>query len=252
LGREDGVVTEIGASIAMERMLGMVASGVPTLLALAIVLWKDISLGVLLPWALASLAVAVIALLLPLSRGAMSLVDRLLGRHRNGKWGSLAHRFATAYTVYRRSPRMLAYVALASMLEQFVPVLVQWIVSRALGTSISLTMLLVAVPLALFITRLPLTVAGLGVGEAAEVYTLALFGVPPVQSLALALTSRVVELVGLLPGAFLWYDLVAAPRRRILRDAHGGDAIDRGPAEESAAGVAPVIPADAPSAPPPG
>jgi len=136
LGRHDGVVMEIGASIAMERMLGMVASGVPTLLALAIVLRNDISLGVLLPWSLASLGVAVVALLLPLSRGAMSLVDRLLGRHRDGKWGGLAHRFATAYTVYRRYPRMLAYVTLASILEQFVPVLVQWIVSRALGTSI--------------------------------------------------------------------------------------------------------------------
>lgn len=251
LGRRDGVVMEIAASIAMERMLGMVASGVPTLLALGIVLAKGVSLHVLLPWVLASLAVAVVALVLPLNRRVMSVVDRLLGRHRSGKWGSLIHRFATAYTIYRRFPRMLMVVTAASIVEQFVPVLVQWIIARALGVPISFTMLLVAVPLALFLTRLPLSVAGLGVGEAAEVYTLAMFGVPPVQSLALALTSRGAELVGLLPGAVLWYDLVAAPERR-ARHAAPTDTSGLVLAEPPAAGGAPpVVPAAGPPLQPP-
>ncbi|HEX6964895.1 MAG TPA: lysylphosphatidylglycerol synthase transmembrane domain-containing protein [Gemmatimonadaceae bacterium] len=250
LGRPDGVVMEIAASIAMERMLGMVAAGVPTLLAVWIVLSTDVSLGVLLPWGLASLGVAVVALLLPLDPRVMRIVDRLLGRHRSGKWGGLIHRFATAYAIYRRFPRMLMAVAAASVVEQFVPVLVHWIISRALGVPISFTMLLVAVPLALFLTRLPLSVAGIGVGEAAEVYALALFGVPPVQSLALALTARAAELLGLLPGAVLWYDLVAAPRRRARHAA--GDASDRALPDASAKSGAPVVPGDGLPLQPPG
>lgn len=209
LGRRDGAVMEVGASIVAERLLGMVASAVPTLIALALALRSSVSLDVLLPWALASLGIAVLALLFLVSGAAMPLLDRLVGSRRpGGRWLRVVNRFAVAYTTYRRHPGILVRMGLLALLEQGVPILVVWIVSLALGLTVPVRLLLVAVPLTLFVARLPITVAAIGVGEGAMVYILGLFGVPAVDALALALTSRIPELMALLPGAVLWYELV--------------------------------------------
>jgi uncharacterized membrane protein YbhN (UPF0104 family) len=67
--------------------------------------------------------------------------------------------------------------------------------------------LIIATPLALFVGRLPIAIAGIGVLEGALVFILGLFGVPAVAAVSIALAGRVVEVIAALPGAFLWADL---------------------------------------------
>ncbi|HEX5436709.1 MAG TPA: lysylphosphatidylglycerol synthase transmembrane domain-containing protein [Gemmatimonadaceae bacterium] len=214
LGRRRAAVMEVSASIAAERLLGAVASGVPVLIALILAVHSAIPLGLLLPWALAALGLALAALVLPLSARVQRLVHGLLGVRRGGKWAAMLRRFVNAYAAYRSTPGTLALVGIASVLEQGMPILVAWMVSRSLDLGISLEMLLVAVPLTIFVARLPVSVAGLGVSEGAMVYILSLFGVPPVDALALSLTSRAPDIVSVLPGALFWHDLASVRRER--------------------------------------
>ena len=67
-----------------------------------------------------------------------------------------------------------------------------------------------AITLAVFGGHLPISLAGLGVGEGAMVYLLGLYGVPPAEALAIALGTRVVEvLVNAGPAVVLWRELAA-------------------------------------------
>jgi uncharacterized membrane protein YbhN (UPF0104 family) len=85
-------------------------------------------------------------------------------------------------------------------------------VAVALGIELSPAMLVVTMPLTLFVSRLPISMGGVGVSEAAVVYLLGLFGVPSTDALAISLVCRAVDvLVMTAPGLFLWRDLVHPP-----------------------------------------
>lgn len=109
---------------------------------------------------------------------------------------------------------LLLTIAVLSVFEQMFPIVVLWILARALNTSIGLSMLIVAVPLTVFVSRIPVTVWGLGVVEGANVYLLGLFGVPASEALALSLAARIVDMVSSLPGVLFWKDLRFLPTRR--------------------------------------
>jgi hypothetical protein len=80
-----------------------------------------------------------------------------------------------------------------------------WILAVALGTSITLPMLLVVTPIMLVLVRLPLSIWGLGIAEGSLAFLLALlYQVPPPQAVALMLASRFVEICVALPGLVLW------------------------------------------------
>ena len=216
LGRGRGAAMEVGASIAVERLLGLAASGVLTTIALVVALRSDVRLEFLLPWALGATLVSAAAVLLPLAWRPSSCLGRWIEPYRNSPWGRVGLRFAAAYALYRRHTRTLLAVGALTLVEQAVPILVFWILAHALDLRVAPSALLVAVPLTLFVGRLPIAAAGIGVVEGALVYLLGLFGVPAVAALSLALAGRIVELAAILPGAFLWADLVrapAAPRR---------------------------------------
>ena len=90
--------------------------------------------------------------------------------------------------------------------------MVLWILAHSLDVEISFFALLVAVPLAFFVGRLPIVIAGIGVLEGALVYLLALFGVAHEEALSLALAGRLAEIFALRPGGLFWSSLVRTPR----------------------------------------
>ncbi len=200
---------EVGASILTERLLGMLASGVLCLLALILALQASVRLDVFLPWACIAIVSALAVFLLPLTRWVRESEEIGTGR---GRWLRLLSRFGNALVVYRRRPGMLTGVAFLSVLEQVIPAVVLWILSHAIGSPIDFRALLTAVPLTLFVSRLPISIWGLGVIEASLVYLLGLFGVPPAEALTLSLAGRVVEVIAVLPGSVFWYEVARSAR----------------------------------------
>jgi uncharacterized protein (TIRG00374 family) len=204
LGGERHAALEVGASIVVERMLGLVASAIACTSVLLLALSQGFQLGFLLPWILALGVVPAVAV----SVALWPIPGRWLARYRERRWFQLVRRFAFACTLYRHHAGTLAVVGLLSLVEQAMPIAVFWVLTYAFELGVSPFALLVAVPLTLFIGRLPIAIAGIGVIEGALIYFLGIFGVPPADALSLALGGRFVEILGLLPGGLFWSSLV--------------------------------------------
>jgi uncharacterized protein (TIRG00374 family) len=215
LGRAGRFIIEVGASIVAERALGLVASALMSMVSLAIAVRLGLPVELIFPWALFSVAAGAAILILPLNRSVLRGVRNARILNRIGRARRYVERFADTYTIYRSRVGILVGMGWLTVLEQLFPIAILWLLGRALGVPLSLTAVLVAVPLTLFVIRLPISFGGLGVGEGALVYLLGLFGVSPTEALTLALSTRVVEvLVNAGPSVFLWRELVSVKRLR--------------------------------------
>jgi uncharacterized protein (TIRG00374 family) len=217
LGRRQGTIPEIGASIVMERLLGMVGSGVLCLIALAVALGSTAHLQYLAHWIGALLAVIFLGVLLSFNRSLVTRVSGWTSARKQSAWLQNTRRFGTAYAVYRDRKAVLVLVGLLSVAEQFLPIFCVWILSHALGVSVTFEMLIVAIPLSIFVARLPIAMSGMGAAEGTLVYLLGLFGVPSHGALALALAATTMNIVVAVPGLLFWADAM----HPIERD--GGD-----------------------------
>jgi len=207
LGQNRSAVMEVGASVVMERLLGLLGSGIVALLVIWVAIQASIPISILLPWALACIGGSLMLAAVPFSARIRHSLKSLLDHFRGRGWVDLIERFGEAYEAYREHRKMLFFVGLLSIMEQFAPVLVFWAGAQALQLNLSFTSLFVAVPLTIFAARLPVSVAGIGIIEGGLVYLLGLFGVASSQAVSLALLDRVVGLLTMLPGAFWWNDL---------------------------------------------
>lgn len=212
LGRGRRAVAEVGASVVVERLLGLLGALTLALVSLFLArggpAWR---LAALLPWAGAAWALALGAVLALCNRRlAAAIAARLPDPTATGGRGAaLLARLAAAAERYRRTPGTVAGVAAMSAIEQLFPVLILWAVARSLALPIPFITMLAAVPLAMFVGRLPVSLAGLGVFEGTLVAILALYGVAHADALAIGIVARVVEVGAQLPGALFWSDLAA-------------------------------------------
>jgi hypothetical protein len=210
LGRRFGDTAGIMASIVAERLLGLIALSVVCLFSLMIAIRSHAQLGILLPWALASIVLGAAIFLAPLLVGSSARFKAwATARGEPGRMQRFARKSLGAYAAYRHEPGVLAGTGVLSVLEQCFPIVGVWLLARALGIPITFPMLVVAMPLVLFAARLPISFGGVGVAEGALVFILGLYGASVTDVAALALFSRLVDVIVVaLPGAFLWRELI--------------------------------------------
>lgn len=209
VGQSHQAVAEVGASIVAERLLGLLASGGMSALALAVAIHESLSVRFLIPWSVVSIAASAAVLILPFSRLGTGLMRRAAEGLPEGAWMRFLRRMAQGYAAYRTRPGLLVAVGILSVLEQCISIVLMGVVAMALGITITLPMLVVTMPLTLFVARLPISLGGLGVGEASMVYLLGLFGVPTTDAVAVSVMCRAVDVPAMtLPGLVLWRDLV--------------------------------------------
>lgn len=208
LGRGRNAVVEVGASIVIERVLGLVGSGIVALAALWVAISEGVQIGFLLPWAVGCAGAGLVAAIVPFSPTARHAVKRTLRRFGGSRWTGLVERFGTAYSIYRGHAQTLVVVGGLSVVEQLVPVFVYWTIARGLQLGISIEALVVAVPLSMFAARIPIGVAGIGILEGGLIYLLGLFGIPAAQAFSLAVAGRAVEFIAVLPGSLWWSKLM--------------------------------------------
>ncbi len=210
------------ASIAIERMIGLVAT---SLLAIgSLVLLRG--LGQLNPelepvwWAsLGLLAAGLVAFLVSLNERIHHLLHgRLLGRFQEVRVFRLLERSHQTLRDYRHSRRELFIFFLLTLLENAFPIVVTWVIGRGLDVPIGLLHLAAAVPLAYLVSRIPLSIAGIGVYESVFVLVLSAAGVAVEQSLAMALLARILQILCMLP----WWFAYAGEAGRPAPTAVGG------------------------------
>lgn len=222
IGKNRDQITEVAVSILVERVLGFLGltlvAGTVLLLALGSVPEAE----PILPWVLVGGVGAFCLVLLPIVFGS--------GEERSGDdggwWGkirSLWNRILTGYRRYADYPRRVAVVGVLSALEQLVPIVIIWLLARALDVPAGMMAVALATPLSMFLMRLPIAIDGIGLVEGALVYFLGLFGVGADQALAIAVANRAVTTMAILPGAAFVSDLPASRDEYVRRGDGGAD-----------------------------
>ena len=190
------------ASVVLDRALGIVSM---LLLGLgsALLLPAGAPPGVFVILALggaASLALAAVIFVEPAGRAALA-VSRMAPA---GPLRRIGERMVEAIRVYRHHHGTLVGVLAASVGVQVLRVLQAWGLGRALGVAAPIEFYFVAIPVILLIMLLPVTVSGLGTGQAAFLWIFGTIGVPRPEAFALSILFVALGIVGNLPGGVLY------------------------------------------------
>lgn len=113
-------------------------------------------------------------------------------------------KYVDAANAYSARRWMLAVNLALSMFEQTASVFTLWVASHALGAPLPWIVCLAVAPVAVIIQRLPLTYAGLGLREGSAAALLVALGYDYSTALVLLMTTSVMFLIALLPGAIIF------------------------------------------------
>lgn len=194
---------EVVASIFIERMVGFITAlllGLIGLFLLFLVGSLDARFRPL--WWLGSLVLlgAMLAFAASFSQKAFDFLhDRLLQPLSGGRIMRWLRRAHSTYLAYRHEKQSLTVFFGLTFVQQLTPILLLWLIARALEVEVSLLYIAGVVPLAFLISRIPVSISGLGVFEGVFVFMMSLAGLSAAESIAIALASRVLETASWLP-----------------------------------------------------
>ena len=190
------------ASVFMDRMLGIASLLVMALVGLALA--RDLAGNWVI---LVSLAVAAgacaITLLLVFSRSAALVASRMLTRL-PAAMQQAGHRLLASIQRYAAHHAKLAGVLVCSIAVQALRILQAYYLGRGLGIDAPVTVYFAFLPLILLVMLLPVTINGLGTGQAAFVWFFARAGVTAAAAFALSVLFIGLGVVGNLPGGLLF------------------------------------------------
>jgi glycosyltransferase 2 family protein len=189
----------ITASIVVERTLGAVSVVVVALTGCAIIA------GMLADVAIRRIAWAVGGVGLAVSGGfvvSLWLASRWADRPLRPGESSMSQKLAAAYAAYARHPAALSAFFVLSIVESVIPALVTFLAARGLNLDMPVWVFVAAVPVALMVARLPVSLGGFGVQEASFVYLAGLLGMGRSDAVATMLVVDAVLVLTLLPAAF--------------------------------------------------
>jgi glycosyltransferase 2 family protein len=194
---------EVVASIFIERMFGFVAALVIGLCSIVLLsLTGSLDARFLPLWWLGSLILlgGTLAFATSFSQTAFDFLhDRLLRRFSDAWIMRRLRQSHLTYLAYRHEKRSLAAFLGLTFVEQLQPIVTSWLIARGLGVEVSPLFIVGAVPLVGLISRIPLTIGGLGVYDGAFMLVMSMAGLTAAESIAIALASRILETAAWLP-----------------------------------------------------
>jgi uncharacterized protein (TIRG00374 family) len=211
LVRRFGVrVDDALATILVERGLGFVSAllmAVMSLLVLRFVVPDAAEYGTPLLIGIGTLLATIAILLLSFnSKAVTSVLNLLPKRIAQSSAARLIKRLHEAYRSLASDRRRLALFFVLTVAEQLLMAVCYGLVALALQLQFNALFLLAAVPLAILISRLPISIDGLGVYEGIFIAIMSLSGMRPDDSLALSLAARLFQILVWFPW---WLMLVA-------------------------------------------
>jgi glycosyltransferase 2 family protein len=188
----------------VERLLGALAlsvlSSIGFLLFVFYLGWELPALALIIPLFLgASLA----GLGLVFSRWSHKLLTRLLPWIPGASIRSIVAKMSAAVVTFRSRPRALGLFLLLSVLQCLLPILAVYSTARAFQINVPLIWVMIAVPIVLAISSIPVSVKGIGIIEGAFAFIFSFAGVPVSQSVMMSVADRFMMLIATLPGALM-------------------------------------------------
>jgi hypothetical protein len=132
--------------------------------------------------------------------GTVKLLDRCTGRKLSKKVQEMHEHLL----LYQHQRAAMAKALCISFLNLFMAVLEFYIIAKGFSTEIALSYFFLFIPLAIFLTMLPISLGGIGVLEAAMVFFFSKVGMPAEICLSIALVHRALQIVSTLPGGAIY------------------------------------------------
>lgn len=211
LVRRFGVrVDDTLATILVERGIGFIVALLTTvagLLILRTLLPHDAIYDSFLMFGVAGLLVGIGLLVFSFTSNALNSVLRLFPRRfADSKVARLLIRLHEAYASLGNDRRRIAAFSALTLLEHIMVIICYALVAVALRVEFNPLFIFAAVPLAILVSRLPISLDGIGVYEGIFVAIMALGGVQPSDALAVSLAARAFQIIVWLP----WWLMLAA------------------------------------------
>ncbi|MEW6299077.1 MAG: lysylphosphatidylglycerol synthase transmembrane domain-containing protein [Thermodesulfobacteriota bacterium] len=194
---------EVVASIVIERMVGFLSAlllGLLSLLLLSLLGGLDARFRFVWWAGILTMTGGVVLFAASFSRRAFDLLhDSLLRRFRDTSVVRRLRQFHSTYLTYQDNKTDLAAFFGLTFVEQLIPILNMWLIAQGLGVEVGFLYVAGAVPLAILISRIPVSINGLGVFEGVFVVVMALAGVPAAEALAVSLVGHILQVLSWLP-----------------------------------------------------
>lgn len=194
---------EIVASIIVERFLGFLSA---LLLAiLSIILLTHLGIlhhQILFIWLLGGgmLLGGILLFAATVSQSAfVFLHDRVLSGFRHNRIALKLREFHETYRSFTIDRRNIATFFGLTFAEQLVPIFDSWLIAKGLGIDAGLLYFAAALPLALLISRIPISIDGLGVFDGVFIVLMSMAGLSAAQAAAIAILGRILQAAALIP-----------------------------------------------------
>jgi uncharacterized protein (TIRG00374 family) len=211
LVRRFGVrVDDTLATILVERGIGFIVALLTTVASLIILrtmLPHDAIYDSFLMFGVAGLLVGIGLLVFSFTSNALNSALKLFPRRfADSKAAQLLVRLHEAYASLGNDKRRIAAFSVLTLLEHILVIVCYALIAVALRVEFNPLFIFAAVPLAILVSRLPISLDGIGVYEGIFVAIMALGGVQPADALAVSLAGRAFQIIVWLP----WWMLLAA------------------------------------------
>ena len=211
LVRRFGVkVNDALATILVERGIGFIVAlltAVGSLIILRSLLPQDAMYDYGLALGIAGLSGALGVLLFSFTDNALNSALRLIPqRFADSAVVGLLIRLHEAYASLGNDRRRIAAFSVLTFIEHLLVIGCYALVAVALRVEFNVVFIFAAVPLAILVSRLPISLDGIGVYEGIFVAIMALGGVLPADALAVSLAARALQILVWLP----WWLMLAA------------------------------------------
>lgn len=198
------------ATILVERGIGFIVAlltAVASLIILQAMLPHDPVYDYALAFGMAGLLCAIAILVFSFTSHALNSVLRLIPpRFSESKAVRMLERLHEAYVSLASDRRRIAAFSALTLVEHIMVIVCYALVAKALAVEFNPAFVFAAVPLAILVSRLPISLDGIGVYEGIFVAIMALGGVRPADALAVSLAARALQIVVWFP----WWLMLAA------------------------------------------
>ena len=196
----------IVASIIVERMIGFLSSllwGLAGLGILATVININEQLFIIGIAISFFLFLTIIAFSISFSENLFSLIfEKWLRRISKIKLVQQLRKLHEAYLAYKIKKRSLVIFFFLTVIEQLISFIIGWMIALALGIKVSILFVVGVIPLALLVSRIPISISGIGVLEGFFIFAFSLAGLTPAEAISMTFASRILQIIANIPWWF--------------------------------------------------
>ena len=196
--------TDALSSVILERMLGFIASAIlAPIAAILLIFFFKLDIWHFLVIAVALLFLFTIFMLIPFNKFIFLKIDKNERLSKNILFSKLKKLYLS-YAEYKNHRGLIFLFFILSVLEQFIPVIANYLACRALNLSIPFVYFLLIIPLVQLISRIPISFEGLGVNEGLLVYFFSLLGLSKTGAFTIGLLGHIAIIIATLPALFFY------------------------------------------------